>query len=395
MSAAGLGFRRAADAPARVTHMGLFFDLIFVFAITQISHGLLHHLTPRGALETVVLFMAVWWVWVYTASATNRLDPERAPVRAMLFGMMALGLLLAVALPKAFGEFGLVLALAHVAMQIGRTAFTWYALGPARPEARRNFLPILVWLAAAAPFWIAGGLAEGSARLALWGAALAIAWMSPALAFRVPGPGRSRVADRDVEGAHMAERCGLFVIIALGESILVTGATFPQQAWTAEAVLAFAAAFAAAFAGTLAMWWLVFDRGAGEGARRIEHAAEPGALARSRYTYLHVAIIGGIVLAAAGDEKRLAHPDNAADLSAVLLVCGGPALFLLGIGFFKRLVLGWFALSHRVALAALALAALASPLMPAWGLGVLTTSAMVPGAAWETLSLGGRPATES
>ena len=116
----GTGFRRRGHGHARVTYAELFFDLIFVFAITQISHGLLHHLSFTGVVETLILFLAVWWVWVYTAWVTNWLDPDREPVRLMIFAMMAVGLLMAVSIPKAVGAAGLVFALAHVGRQIGR-----------------------------------------------------------------------------------------------------------------------------------------------------------------------------------------------------------------------------------------------------------------------------------
>jgi low temperature requirement protein LtrA len=380
----GAGLRRAPGGHARVTFAELFFDLIFVFAITQISHGLLHHLNLAGLVETLILFLAVWWVWVYTAWATNWLDPDRGPVRAMLFAMMAAGLVMAVALPRAFAETGLVFALAHAAMQVCRTAFTWYALGAADAAQRRNFLRILAWLAAAAPFWVLGGLAEGGWRAALWLIALGIEYVSPALRFRVPGLGASEITDWRIEGNHMAERCGLFLIIALGESILVTGATFANQSWTTGAVLTFASAFVT----TLAMWWIYFDRGSETGARHISRSAEPGAMARLGYTYLHALIVGGVVLSAVADELLLAHPDHHAGPMALLLILGGPALFLAGTGFFKKIWLGWFPLSHRVGLGVLALLAPAGLLVSQGVLGGLATLALILVAVWERMSLG-------
>lgn len=366
-----------AHEGAKVTYAELFFDLIFVFAITQISHSLLHHLTLTGAIETLILFLAVWWVWVDTAWSTNWLDPDRRPVRFMLFGMMAAGMLMAVALPRAFGEAGLVFAVAHVAMQLGRTAFTWNALE--NPQERRNFLRILIWKLAAAPFWIGGGLLDGGARPLLWALALAVESAGPALYFRVPFLGRSRPEDWRVEGRHMAERSALFLIIALGESILVTGATFGTQEWTRPTILAFAAAFAA----TLLMWWVYFDSGAERGEHHITTTDQPGLMARLGYTYLHAVIIAGIVISAAGDEILLTHPEDRSHLAAILLVLGGPAVFLAGCGWFKSIALGWFPLSHRIGLGILAVLAALGWLLPALMLAM--GSGVV--AVWERLSL--------
>src|SRR5438874_11478038 len=111
------------DRHARVTNAELFFDLVFVFAVTQLSHALLAHFTPLGAVETLLLMMAVWWVWIYTSWITNWLDPERIPVRMMLFAIMLAGLILSASIPRAFAELGLVFALAHASIQIGRTLF--------------------------------------------------------------------------------------------------------------------------------------------------------------------------------------------------------------------------------------------------------------------------------
>jgi low temperature requirement protein LtrA len=116
---------------ARVGFAELFFDLIFVFAITQVSHALLYHYDLKGAAETALLLLAVWWVWIYSTWALNRLNPDHVAVRGLLFGLMAAGLFLSMAIPDAFGERGWVFGLAFAAMQVGRTVFIWVALGHA------------------------------------------------------------------------------------------------------------------------------------------------------------------------------------------------------------------------------------------------------------------------
>jgi hypothetical protein len=171
---------RASGGHARVTYVELFFDLGFVFAVTQLSHGLMAHPTLLGVVETGLLLMAVWWAWIFTAWVTNWLDPERAPVRIMLFVAMVVGMVMTMSIPKAFGDRGLVFALAFVAIQLGRSLFTAWAMRD-HPFQSRNFIRISVWFATSGVLWITGGLAEGGARLALWGGALALEYVSPAL----------------------------------------------------------------------------------------------------------------------------------------------------------------------------------------------------------------------
>ncbi|MBN8264442.1 MAG: low temperature requirement protein A, partial [Xanthomonadales bacterium] len=197
----------------------LFYDLVFVFAITQLSHGLLAHLDPMGALQSALLFLGVWWMWMYTTWSTNWLNPAAAPVRLLLFALMALGMLMSAALPQAFADRGLAFALAYVAQHLLRSAYAVRAFGAATPQGR-NFLRILAWLSVSGACWIAGGLADPATRLAWWGAALAIEYLGPSARFRIPGFGASSTRDWNVDPHHMAERCGLFVIIALGESLL-------------------------------------------------------------------------------------------------------------------------------------------------------------------------------
>jgi low temperature requirement protein LtrA len=187
-----------------------------------------------------------------------------------------------------------------------------------------------------------------------------------------------------VEGAHLSERCALFIIIALGESILVTGATFAGMAWTAET----AAAFVTAFVGSIAMWWVYFNIGAERGTRHITGAADPGAMARLGYTYLHLPVVAGIVVAAVGDEMILHHPHGHTEPAAVACILGGPALYLGGLLLFKRIGQGRPPLSHLVGLALLAaLLVLAAPVLSPLALAAAANAVLVLVASWEHLSL--------
>jgi low temperature requirement protein LtrA len=221
----------------------------------------------------------------------------------------------------------------------------------------------------------------------LWAVALGIEYLSPAVRFWIPKYGPSSIDDWTVEGGHMAERCAGFIIIALGESIVVTGATFADLAWTTETV----SAFVSAFIGALAMWWIYFHKGAEAGSEQISRSTEPGRLARLAYTYLHMPIVAGIIVSAVADELVLKHPDGHSDLRTVLSAIGGPLLFLVGTILFKHVIRGWLQLSHIAGIVALGLLAwFASGLSPLM-LSLLTTAILIIVAAWESISLKSGP----
>lgn len=377
---------RGSHDSGKVGMVELFFDLVFVFAVTQLSHSLLAHLSIGGAVQVALMMVAVWWVWIFTSWITNWLDPEKLPIRLGLFGLMIAGLLLSSSIPKAFTDHGLMFAGAFVFMQVGRTLFAiWAVRGEAR-NMTRNFQRILAWLVLSGVFWIAGAFLQGDQRLACWALALLIELISPSVYFWVPGLGRSTLEDWNVEGNHMAERCGLFVIIALGESLLVTGATFAELDLSLQGVTA----FVVAVLGSIAMWWVYFDSGAERAHHRIAHSTDPGRQARIAYTYLHVLIVAGVIVSAVADELVLMHPDHASD-AGILAIIAGPWLFLLGNALFKWVMADRLLppLSHLVGLALLMLLLplALNHLFSALVLGALTTMVVMLVAAWETVAL--------
>ena len=374
---------RAGDKPARVTSVELFFDLVFVFAITQLSHALLHHLTVRGALQTLLLLLPVWWAWIYTSWATNWVDPDRTPVRLFLFLLMLAGLLLSASIPAAFEQRGLWFAAAYVSMQIGRSIFMQWALHKDDAVNFRTFQRITAWFAFSAVFWIGGALLDGNARLASWTAALFVEFVAPAFGYPTPGLGRSTSRDWNISGGHIAERCGLFVILALGESILINGATFTQLQWTPATF----SGFVVGLVGSVAMWWIYFNIGAERGTHLMEHATDPGRIARLAYTYIHVLIVAGIIVSAAGDEIILTHPSGQTSIPALLLIAAGPAIFLLGCLAFKWATAGWPPLSHLCGLALFAVLLALGWTLPPLAVGILATIILVGVAIWETVSL--------
>lgn len=330
---------------APVGYIELLFDLVYVFAVTQLSHHLVANLHWEGALQTLILFLAVWWAWIYTTWATNWINPDHGANRLMLGLAMIGSLVMSSAIPYAFGGNGLPFALAYVAVQMGRSIYVALALGERKRSASRNMTRIVIWFAVSAPIWIIGGLeADPQTRMLWWSGALAIELAAPLCFFHVPGLGRSSAQEWAIAGGHMAERAALFIIIALGEGVVMTGATFASLPARPENI----AAFVTAFVGTFAMWWIYFDVGAKRGAEHIEHHENPGIVGRNAFTFWHIPIVAGIILIAVSDELTLAHPLVPVHSDFLLVTAAGMALFLFGTMNFKRISSGhsWYPMSH-------------------------------------------------
>jgi low temperature requirement protein LtrA len=274
--------RREAAVEQRTTTLELFYDLVFVFAVTQVSHLLLGHLTWEGAAQAGLVLLVVWWSWNYTTWVTNELDPSSTVVRLLLIALMLASLLMAIAIPQAFAAKALLFAASYVAIQVGRHTFlTFVAADPGTIE-RERAARILTWFVVAGVLWIAGALADGSARTVLWLVALTLDYTAPLVTFWVPGRPWLRPEAWDVGTAHFAERFQLFIIIALGESIVITGATAADLDLTTARVIA----LALAFLSTAALWWLYFNLVAAIAERRLSQAEHRTVLARDAYTYL-------------------------------------------------------------------------------------------------------------
>lgn len=340
----------------RVTFIELFFDLIFVFAITQLSHTIVENLSVRGLAEAAVVLVAVWWVWMYTAWATNWLDPETGAVRVMLFVLMLLGLVLSTSIPEAFGDRALGFAAAYVVMQVGRTAFLAWCYRAVDQTYGLNITRITIWFLASAPLWILGAVLGGDAQLAFWAAAILLETIGPIVRYYTPVLGASPTSSWSVSGGHIAERSGLFIILALGESVLVTGTAFSRGDVSAAAI----GGVLAAFVSTVLFWLLYFSHGAEHGSRFISSSKLTGPIARLTYVYLHIPIVAGVVLSAVGDELVLAHPEDQLSAGGIAVVVGAPALYLIGILLFKRSIGRPWLISHLIGVAALAAVYLAA-----------------------------------
>lgn len=210
--------------PQRATYVELFFDVIFVFALTRLSHPLFSNLTWSGALHTVILLSAFWWVWVMTAWTTNRLDPAQPAIQLVIIPIMLGTLIMAGAIPEAFGKDGMIFAAAYVIIQVGRTFVVTVAMRGR--EVAIGSLQQLIWSAFSGALWIAGALTEGSIRVVVWILAAGLGYTMTRLEFRLPKLGPARITLQEVSAAHLAERYQQIMIIAFGETILAAGGEF-------------------------------------------------------------------------------------------------------------------------------------------------------------------------
>jgi low temperature requirement protein LtrA len=367
------------------TVVELFFDLVYVFAVTQLSHLLIGDLTWAGAARTAFLLLVIWWAWIYTTWMVNWFDPGSTPVRLVLIGVMLASLLMAAAVPEAFGRHALLFAGSYVVLQVGRNVAGAALLADDHP-LRVVFERIVAWSVASGVLWIGGAFLSGDGRLWLWIPALAVDLAAPLVGYWTPGRGVSRTDDYGIDGGHFAERCQAFVIIALGESIVVTGATATRAGLTTAVVLA----LAVAFLETAALWWLYFGEVAEHSRRHMAESEDPGLLARDAYTYLHLPIVAGVIVTAVGDELLTAHPNDTLSTAAAVTVLGGPILFLLGESLFRLRMIGSVSPKRVVTLVALALLSLLAGSVSALVLTALITAVLTALALWESEPLRAR-----
>ena len=366
----------------KATFPELFFDLVFVFALIQLSHALAKDFGPTAALEAGILILSLWWLWIHTTWITNLLNTEKEPVRLLLFVLMFGGVLLAIALPEAFAEQGFVFALIYSAMQVGRSLFALYAF---KGEDRQSFLVfvrVTIWLVISSLFWLAGGLVDLTDRILLWGIALAIEYAGPAFRYVVPGLKASDADKLHLSGEHLAERCALFVIICLGETILTTGRTATEYMNSGLTFIV----FCSAFVSTVTMWWIYFHHGQEEASRKAEHADEKAKIAQNLFNYGHLPIVAGIILTAVGEDFSLSHAHEGTTMRESLAILGGPILFLAGNIGVKIAATYQRPISHFAGVAALCLL-LPVPGVPLFALQLASTGILLLVALWEYLAL--------
>jgi low temperature requirement protein LtrA len=365
---------RQPGAERDVSPLELFFDLVYVFAIGQLSHHLAEHVDLRTGAETVILALAVFYAWYMVAWGANWLDPAPLPVRGALVGLMFASLLMSVAIDDAFDDLAWLFVTGYLVLQVGRCLFLIAALR-GRPQGD-HFVNDLVWEVLTGVLWVAGAIADGDARLVLWGLAVAIAYGGACVQHWLPGRGRRvDLEHTEIAAGHLVERFRLFFIIVLGETVLTMGSAFADEPFELDRLLA----LATGFAGTVALWWCYFQRAEGLGARAAETAEDAGAVGLWG-TWTLTLIVLGLIAIAVADEVAIAEPAGEATLGFTILAFGGPALFLLAQLLFQHATLGRAPRSRAVGLAALAiLAVAAAPLT--LGVGIAASSAVLIGVA--------------
>jgi low temperature requirement protein LtrA len=358
---------RAPGTERDVSPLELFFDLVYVFAIGQLSHHLVEHVDLRTGAETLILALAVFYAWYMTAWGANWLDPDPLPVRAALVGLMFASLLMSVAIGDAFDGRAWLFVTGYLLLQVGRAAFLIVALR-GRPQGE-HFVNDLVWELLTGVLWVAGAIADPDARLVLWGLAVAVAYGGAWAQHWLPGRGRRvDLEHTEIAGAHLVERFRLFFIIVLGETVLTTGNAFAGEPFALDRLLA----LAIAFTGTVALWWCYFQRAEALGVEAAESAEDAGA-AGLWGTWTLTLIVLALIAIAVGDELAIAHPGDDATLGFSVLAFGGPALFLLAQLLFHRAALGRTPRSRPLGIAALAILAVATaPLTMIAGIAAAT-----------------------
>ncbi|TGN79370.1 low temperature requirement protein A [Streptomyces bauhiniae] len=311
-----------------VSPLELFYDLVFVFAVSQLSHHLLEHLTWRGAVETAILLVAVFGTWSYTSYEATFLDIKRDVTRWMIVIAMGLGLFMNAEIPGAFEDRAWAFVVPLLAILLFASAVT--ALAARTDALREHFHRTLVWIVASAPLWIVGAVVGPEPRLWWWAAAALVDLTGTWLAH--PLPGRTlRGGELVFDAEHMLERLRLFFIILLGETVLTAGRAMTDAPVDVASVLATAGVFIA-----LVCLWAVYF-GGGEDVIAIVVASSTDRVRAVRLgvnsAYL---VLAALVALAVGSELAIAHPTGHGSVPLALLLFGGPALYLATTAWFYR-----------------------------------------------------------
>jgi len=357
----------------RVGVLELFFDLVFVLAIPQVTGYLASHLTWGGMLEGVVILGLMWWAWVGYSWLTNSVDSDDIPTRLTIFTAMAALVVVALAIPGAFAGDALVMACAYALVRVMQVGL--YAYGTDADDSNHGaILKLAPGFMFSSVLLIIGALIGGDAQLWIWIVALGVDVATPFL---------FDTAGFQVHAGHFAERHGLIVIIALGESIVALGAAATGQQLNLELV----AGVAAGVAISASLWWTYFDLTALAAEHRLSSMslAERARLARDAYSVIHLPMIAGIVLVALGLKKSLGHLDHHLELIPAFALVGGPALFLFGLLAFRFRnikTVGYPRLLSALLLLALLPLCLAMPALASVGAVCAVLVALV---AWEAV----------
>jgi low temperature requirement protein LtrA len=364
---AGTDAEARSGYPQQPAYIELLFDVVYVFALTRISAVLYEDLSWVGALKTLILLSAFWWIWLYTSWTTNQIytiwtASHRGTVQLSLHTVviptMLGAMLMAGAAREAFGDEGLIFAVTYAGSQLARTAFVGVILRKQRHMALGS-QQIFLWLSLASVFWIVGALNEGASRLVLWTVAMLLGYVMSGVDFDVPGLGPAYVSTSKINPGHLSERYRQFILIAFGETILASGFQFSDYDYELERTLA----FLVVVTGTVLMWRIYYYRAGELLPAAIVNTRAPAAFSKVA-SYAHLVMVAGIIGMAVGDEVVIAHPLDRPELAWVVVILGGPALFLIGRAWLDFLTFGRVSWSRVVGLLALGTVAPAAVMLP-------------------------------
>jgi low temperature requirement protein LtrA len=339
-----------------VSPLELFFDLVFAFALSRLSQHLLTHLSWRGGAETLVMLVAVFAVWFTTSWSATLIRIDQSRTRWLVLAVMLLGLFMNASVTRAFTTSGWAFIVPLLLIQLGRTI--WTLLNSTDAVLREHYFRTLLWVIATTPLWIAGAAMSTDARLLWWALAAGIDQVGRWLAHPIP---RRRLRSENVEfdADHMLERCRLFLLIALGETVLTTGMAIAEASMTVMTV----ATGTFALAGTVALWALSFGRSHRLIMRHLEETRDPIRASRHAVNALMV-MVAGLIAVAVASEEVIAHPQGQTSIALSLLLAGGPILFLAAQGWYLWLIPNVRSRLHVIGGVALLLVGLATQAVP-------------------------------
>jgi len=309
-----------------VTPLELFFDLVFAFAVSQLSQHLYTHLSWRGAAETLVMLLAILTVWSYTSWAATMIPANRTSTRWMVLMVMLLGLFMNASVTMAFTTSGWAFVAPLLLIQLGRTI--WTIVNSNHAVYREHYFRVLLWFVTTTPCWIIGAAVNTEARVLWWALAAGIELTGTWLAHPIPG---RRLQSENVEfnAGHMLERCRLFLLIALGESVLTTGSAIAAASMTLMTLVTGTIALAV----TVALWALSFGRAHQLIHRHMKETTNPILVSRYAVNALMV-MVAGLIAVAVASKEVIAHPHGHGSFALSLLLAGGPILFLAAQGWY-------------------------------------------------------------
>jgi low temperature requirement protein LtrA len=360
----------------RVTPLELFFDLVFVFAITRVTSLMAHDLSWTSIGQGLLVLAALWWGWAAYAWLTNHVAGDDLPARLAVFVAMAAMVLVALAVPDAFGDHALLFALAYLVMRMAHLGLYW-AASREEHEVHGAVARLLPSATVGPLLLIAAAFTDGTLQALLWIAALAIDYGGPLV---------TGVAGYRVHPAHFAERFSLIVIIALGESIIAIGVGAGDEPLSTEIGIAAVLSLTT----SAALWWAYFDVVAPVAHRRLGEltGVARNTLARDSFAYLHLPMIVGIQLFALGVEEVVGHVDEALPIEASAALFGGIALYLLAHVAFRLRNLGTVNRQRLVAAVVLALCVVVGPEVDSLVALALASAVTVALIAYETVRFG-------